>query len=194
MGYNRAMATREVQLELEGMSCASCAARIEKKLNAVDGAEATVNFATERATVRCDNEVAVDELLAAVESAGYGAHLADEAHAHHHEDEPLRVLTRRLAVAVALSVPVALLAMISALQFDGWEWVALALATPVVFYSGSGFHRVALRNARHLNASMDTLISLGTLAAWVWSTVVLVARLDTDVYFEVAAVVTTLIV
>jgi Cu+-exporting ATPase len=197
MGYNGVMATREVRLELEGMSCASCAARIEKKLNDVEGAEAMVNFATERATVRCAVEVAVDELLAAVESAGYGAHVADgahDAHAHEHDDEPLRVLTRRLAVAIALSVPVALLAMIPALQFDGWEWIALALATPVVFWSGLGFHRVAVRNARHLHASMDTLISLGTLAAWVWSTVVLVAGLETDVYFEVAAVVTTLIV
>jgi P-type Cu+ transporter len=191
------MATREIQLELEGMSCASCAARIEKKLNDVEGAEATVNFAMERATVHCGDDVAEDELVAAVEAAGYGAHIADGdhgGHAHVHEDEPLRVLERRLAVAIALSVPVALLAMIPALQFEGWEWVALALSTPVVFWSGLGFHRIALRGARHFNASMDTLISLGTLAAWLWSTIVLVAGLDTDVYFEVAAVVTTLIV
>ena len=87
-----------------------------------------------------------------------------------------RALTRRLAVAVVLTVPVALLAMVPPLQFDGWEWVALALSTPVVFYSGLGFHRAALRSARHLAATMDTLISLGTLAAWLWSTVVLLAR------------------
>ena len=97
-------------------------------------------------------------------------------------------------LAVALTVPVALLAMVSPLQFGGWEWVALVLSAPVVFVSGFGFHRVALRNARHFAASMDTLISLGTLAAWLWSAVVLVAGLDSDVYFEVAAVVTTLIV
>ncbi len=191
------MPVREVELELTGMSCASCAARIEKKLNEVAGAEATVNFATERATVHCGDEVALDELVAAVESAGYHAHEravgTTSEHAHDH-DESLRVLTQRLVVGVALSLPVALLAMVPAFQFDGWEWVAFALATPVVFYSGSGFHRVAARTARHLAASMDTLISLGTLAAWIWSTVVLVAGIDTDVYFEVAAVVTTLIV
>ncbi len=104
------------------------------------------------------------------------------------------MLTRRLVLAVVLTVPVALLAMVSPLQFAGWEWVALVLSAPVVFVSGFGFHRVALRNARHFAASMDTLISLGTLAAWLWSAVVLVAGLDSDVYFEVAAVVTTLIV
>ena len=96
-------------------------------------------------------------------------------------------------LAVVLTVPVALLAMVPPLQFSGWEWVALALSAPVVFVSGLGFHRAALRNARHRAASMDTLISLGTLAAWLWSAVVLVGGLDADVYFEVAAVVTTLI-
>ena len=114
--------------------------------------------------------------------------------AHHDHDEPLAVLTRRLVLAVVLTVPVALLAMVSPLQFAGWEWVALVLSAPVVFVSGFAFHRAALRNARHFAASMDTLISLGTLAAWLWSAVVLVAGLDSDVYFEVAAVVTTLIV
>ena len=188
-----------VRLDLEGMTCASCAVRIEKKLNKLDGVEATVNFATEQATVHVHG-VPVERLVEAVESAGYGArqapaaHQARGGHDHHHEDEPLRAVTRRLLVAALFTVPVALLAMASPLQFSGWEWVALALATPVVFYSGLGFHRAALRNARHLTATMDTLISLGTLAAWLWSTVVLVAGLDTDVYFEVAAVVTTLIV
>ncbi len=103
------------------------------------------------------------------------------------------VLRRRLAVAIVLSLPVALLAMIPPLQFSGWEWVALALSTPVVFYTGLGFHRAALTSARHLAATMDTLISVGTIAAWLWSTVVLVGGLETDTYFEVAAVVTTLI-
>jgi Cu+-exporting ATPase len=196
---------RTLQLDLEGMTCASCAARIEKKLNTLDGVEATVNFATERATVRCDEHVPVETLVAAVESAGYGARPALAAHAigahaghpddgHHHHDELVDVLTRRLAVAVVLTVPVALLTMVPPLQPAGWEWLALALSTPVVFYSGVGFHKAALRTARHFAASMDTLISLGTLAAWSWSTVVLVAGLDADTYFEVAAVVTALIV
>jgi P-type Cu+ transporter len=171
------------------MTCAACAARIEKKLNKVDGVEASVNFGTERATVRCDEGVPVETLIAAVRSAGYDAH-AHDAGAHHHQDE---TLTGRLALGAALSAPVALLAMVPPFQFDGWEWVALALTTPIVFYAGAGFHRAALRSARHRSAGMDTLISLGTLAAWLWSAVVLVAGLDADVYFEVAAVVTTLI-
>jgi Cu+-exporting ATPase len=184
----------EVRLELDGMTCASCAARIEKKLNRLEGVEATVNFATEQATVRCDPQVPVAELIAAVESAGYGAKPVRAAHGHEHDhDEPLGPLTRRLALAIVLTIPVALLGMVPPLQFAGWEWVAFGLATPIVFYSGSGFHRVALKNARHLAASMDTLISLGTLAAWLWSAVVLVGNLDEDTYFEVAAVVTTLI-
>jgi Cu+-exporting ATPase len=186
-----------VRLDLEGMTCASCAARIEKRLNKLDGVSATVNFATERATVRCVAAVPVEQLVAAVQSTGYGARpvaAADLSAGHHHRAEPLRVLTRRLAVAVALTIPVALLAMVPPLHFTYWEWVALALSTPVVFYSGIGFHRAALKSARHLAATMDTLISLGTIAAWLWSTVVLFAALDTDTYFEVAAVVTTLIV
>jgi P-type Cu+ transporter len=184
-----------VKLDLEGMTCASCAARIEKTLNTVAGVRATVNLATEQATVSCGDDVPVDALVAAVEAAGYGARpvVGQHGHAHRHDDEPLRVLTRRLSVAVLLTVPVALLAMVGPLQFPDWEWVALALSTPVVFYAGAGFHRAALRSARHLDATMDTLISLGTLAAWTWSAVVLLAALESDVYFEVAAVVTTLI-
>src|SRR5262249_34226996 len=116
-----------------------------------------------------------------------------ESGGHDHRDEPILMLRRRLAVAIALTVPVALLAMVPPLHFTGWEWVAFVLSTPVVFWSGIGFHRVALQSARHLAATMDTLISLGTLAAWTWSTVVLFGRLDADTYFEVAAVITTLI-
>jgi Cu+-exporting ATPase len=186
--------TEAVRLDLEGMHCASCAARIEKKLNELDGVSATVNLVTEQATVHSDPEIRVEQLIAAVESTGYGARPVEAADAHHHHDEPLGVLTRRLVVAVALSVPVALLAMVPPLHFSHWEWVALALSTPVVFYSGLGFHRAALRSARHGAATMDTLISIGTIAAWLWSTVVLFGGLDTDTYFEVAAVVTTLIV
>jgi len=183
----------EVKLDLDGMTCASCATRIEKRLNRLDGVEATVNFATEQATVHCDSSVPVEQLVGAVEAAGYGARPAVQ-HASHDHDAPLALLTRRLVLAVMLTIPVALLAMVPPLQFGGWEWVAFALSTPVVFYSGIGFHRAALRNAQHLAASMDTLISIGTLAAWTWSVVVLFGGLSSDVYFEVAAVVTTLIV
>ncbi len=183
---------KEVRLDLEGMTCASCVRRIERKLNKLDGVEATVNFATEQATVHCDPSVTVDDLVSAVEAAGYHAHPVSESGAHHH-DAPLAVLRRRLAVAVTLTAPLAALAMIPALQFKGWEWVALVLATPVVFWSGIGFHRAALQGARHLAATMDTLISIGTLAAYLWSAVVLLGGVDADTYFEVAAVITTLI-
>jgi Cu+-exporting ATPase len=183
---------RVVRLDLEGMTCASCATRIEKKLNKLDGVEATVNFATEQATVHSDRAVPIADLVGAIESAGYGAREVAPAHVHL-ADEPARVLRRRLAVAIGLTVPVALLAMVPPLQFSGWEWAALALATPVVFWSGIGFHRAALKAARHASASMDTLISMGTLAAWLWSTVVLVLALDEDTYFELATAFTTFI-
>jgi P-type Cu+ transporter len=183
---------REVRLDLEGMTCASCAARIEKRLNKLDGVEATVNFATEQATVRSNRALPIDVFLDAVQAAGYGAREAAPTHVHQ-LDEGGRILRRRLAVAIALTVPVALLAMVPPLQFPDWEWVALALATPVVFWSGIGFHRAAIKAARHASASMDTLISMGTLAAWLWSTVVLVAALDEDTYFELATAFTTFI-
>ncbi|HET8529314.1 MAG TPA: heavy metal translocating P-type ATPase [Gaiellaceae bacterium] len=173
------MAAETVRLELDGMTCAACAARIEKKLNRLDGVEATVNFATETATVRCDEEVPVDALLGVVESAGYRAHVATDA-PHEHGGDPSLA---RLAVAVALTVPVAVLGMSGRAP-----WVAFALSTPVVLWGGWEFHRSALRGL-----SMDTLVSLGTLAAWTWSAVVLLAGLDADTYFEVAAVITTLI-
>jgi len=184
---------KEVRLDLEGMTCASCVARIERKLNKLDGVDASVNFATEQATVHCDQSMSVADLVSAVEAAGYHAHPVDSAAGHHHHDEPIAVLRRRLAVAVALTTPLAVVAMVPALQFTGWEWVAFALATPVVFWSGIGFHRATLQSARHLAATMDTLISIGTIAAWGWSTVVLMGGLDEDTYFEVAAVITTLI-
>jgi len=183
------------------MTCASCAAAIERRLNELDGVEATVNLVTEQASVSCDAQVSVNELVAAVESIGYEARPARsafeapgvEAGGRRHESEPARLLARRLAVAVTLTIPVAVLSMASSLRFDGWGWVALVLSTPVVFYAGLGFHRVALRSAQHGTANMDTLISLGTLSAWSWSTVVLVRGLDADLYFEVASAVTTLI-
>ena len=182
----------EVRLDLEGMTCASCAARIERKLNKLEGVDATVNFVTEQAMVTCDPHVGVDALVAAVEAAGYGASQASSTHVHGY-DEPARVMRRRLVVSILLTVPTALLAMVPPLQFPNWQWVALLLATPVVFWCGLGFHRAALRAAGHRTASMDTLISMGTLAAWTWSTVVLTASLDTDTYFELATAFTTFI-
>jgi Cu+-exporting ATPase len=182
----------EVRLDLEGMTCAACASRIERRLNKLEGLEASVNFATEQATVRSDRPIPVERLLGAVESAGYAAREASPMRSHQH-DEPIGPLRRRLAVAIALTVPLAVLALVPPLQFDGWGWVALALSTPVVFWCGAGFHHAAAKSARHLSASMDTLISIGTLAAWLWSAVVLVASLDADTYFEVPAVITTLV-
>jgi Cu+-exporting ATPase len=182
--------SERVRLDLEGMTCASCASRIERKLNKLDGVEATVNYATDEAAVTFDpSEVAVADLLAAVEAAGYHAAL----HGERAESDQVAPLRRRLVVAVALTVPLALLAMVAPLQFDGWEWVAFALSSPVVLWAGWPFHRAAFANARHGAATMDTLISVGTLAAWGWSTVVLFAGLDADTYFEVGAVITTLI-
>ena len=178
----------EVRLDLDGMTCAACAARIERKLNKLEGVEASVNFATEQATVRSPRPLALSELIRAVEAAGYRASPAAQA-----QDQTRGVSGRRPLFAAALTIPVALLAMVSPLQFDGWEWLAFALATPVVFWGGREFHRAALKSVTHLSAGMDTLVSLGTLAAWTWSTIVLLGRLGGDTYFEAAAVITTLI-
>ena len=189
------MATLEapdrVDLALEGMTCASCAVRIEKKLNTLEGVEAAVNFATEQAAVRYDPaRVDVDDLLRAVAAAGYRARVAARAA----EDEGrARALRIRLVAAAALTAPLVALAMFPPLQFDGWEWLAFALATPVVLWAGLGFHRAAVANARHGVATMDTLISIGTLAAWAWSVVALLLVADAHTYFEVGAVITTLI-
>jgi Cu+-exporting ATPase len=180
-----------VRLEIGGMTCASCAARVERKLNKLDGVTASVNFATEEAAVSFDPaRVAVADLIEAVEATGYTAALP---HAHDEDDDPTRPLRLRLAVAVVLSVPLVVLAMIPPAQFAGWEWVAFALSAPVILWAGLGFHRATLKNARHGSATMDTLISLGTLAAFGWSAVVLVGGLAADTYFEVGAVITALI-
>jgi Cu+-exporting ATPase len=190
-------APEQVRLELEGMTCASCAGRIERKLNKLEGVEATVNLASEEAAVAFDPaRVGVEELIRAVEAAGYGASLPRAASDTTQTGSAERVagsLLRRLVVAAGLSAPLVLLAMVPPLQFDGWEWLALALSTPVVLWSGWPFHRAAAANARHGAATMDTLISIGTLAAWGWSTVVVTGRLDEHSYFEVGAVITTLI-
>ncbi len=204
-----------VELPIEGMTCASCATRIEKRLNRLDGVEATVNYATENAAVTFDPAlVAPQDLLEAVEAAGYRVRpvAPDGAPADEPEPDPTASLRLRLLVSAALSLPVLLLAMIEPLQFDYWQWLSLQLATPVVLWGGWPFHRAAWLNLKHATATMDTLISVGTLSAWGWS-VVSLFLLDAgepgmpmgfdlvvdrgeaagQIYLEVAAVVTTFI-
>ena len=160
---------QRVDLEITGMTCASCAARIEKKLNRLDGVEASVNFATEKAQVTAPAGIDPQTLIAEVEKTGYGASLpAPLAHAHHVEPE-LVSLRRRLIASIVLSVPVILLSMIPALQFPGWQWVSLALATPVVTWAAWPFHQATWTNLRHGAVTMDTLISVGVGAAYLWS-------------------------
>jgi Cu+-exporting ATPase len=207
--------TRRLELPIEGMTCASCATRIERKLNTLDGVQASVNYATEQAAVSFDAErVSPDDLLRVVAAAGYSAQLpATQAAAAEVADvDPTAALRRRLLVAVTLSLPVLAMAMIPALQFDYWQWLSLQLATPVVLWAGWPFHRAAWQNLRHGAATMDTLISVGTLAAWGWSVAALfflgagvpamrmpfqlVAERNASndsIYLEVASVVTTFI-
>ncbi|SEG76345.1 Cu+-exporting ATPase [Thermomonospora echinospora] len=169
------MTTGPIELAIGGMTCASCAARVERKLNRMDGVTATVNYATEKATVTVSEGVTVEDLIATVEKTGYTAALPEpprpaetDTRADAEPDE-LRPLRQRLITSVVLSVPVIAMAMIPALQFDNWQWLSLALAGPVVTYAGWPFHRAALVNLRHGAATMDTLVSLGTLAAFGWS-------------------------
>ncbi|HLI31948.1 MAG TPA: heavy metal translocating P-type ATPase [Solirubrobacteraceae bacterium] len=180
-----------VELAIEGMTCASCAARIERRLNELAGVRASVSYASERAAVAFDPaRVSVQDLLATVAAAGYHASLADEALG---EGDPAAPYRLRLIIAAALSLPLAVLAWVAAARFSGWEWVSLGLTTPVVFYCGWPFHRAAAAGARHLTATMDTLVSIGTLAAWTWSTVVLLAGIGQQLYFDAAALITALI-
>ena len=164
-------ATREIELDITGMTCASCAARIEKKLNRIDGVTASVNYATERALVQAPVPITVDDLIGVVDKTGYGAsEVTRDAHDHmNHEVAPADVLRRRLMIVWPLVLPVILLSMIPALQFTGWQWVALVLATPVVLWGALPFHRAAWTNAKHGASTMDTLVSVGTLAAYLWS-------------------------
>jgi P-type Cu+ transporter len=179
-------APAHVDLDLTGMTCASCAAHIEKRLNRLDGVTATVNFATERAAVDYDpTRVAPDQLVAAVAAIGYGATPPAPAdasrapaageggdaggHAHHHDQPDLTMLRRRLVVSTVLTVPVLVMAMVPALQVRGWQWLSLALTIPVVTWGAWPFHRAAWSSLRHGAATMDTLISLGVLAAFGWS-------------------------
>jgi len=166
-----------VDLEIGGMTCASCAARIEKKLNRLDGVEASVNYATEHAVVTTDGSVSPEDLVAVVEGVGYSARLpvtateagVDGARAADEEDPELADLRQRLLVSAVLALPVLVLSMVPALQFTNWQWLAFALAGPVVVWGAWPFHRAAWLNLRHGAATMDTLVSIGTLAAFGWS-------------------------
>ncbi|QRY55151.1 copper-translocating P-type ATPase [Mycolicibacterium septicum] len=152
------------------MTCASCAGRIERKLNNLDGVTATVNFATEKATVDVAGEVTPEQLIEAVETAGYTAQLpATEPGESHAEDDPTAALRTRLIVSAVLTIPVVAMAMVPALQFTNWQWLSLTLAAPVVVWGALPFHRAAWTNLRHGTATMDTLISMGTIAAFGWS-------------------------
>ncbi|MEU7278944.1 heavy metal translocating P-type ATPase [Streptomyces sp. NPDC045431] len=173
--------TAHIELAIGGMTCASCAARIEKKLNRMDGVEATVNYATEKAKVTYrGDDVSVQDLIATVEATGYTAHepappptapatAGGPPSREQEEDDELRPLRQRLLTAVTLSLPVIAMAMVPALQIPYWQWLSLTLAAPVVTYAAWPFHRAAWKNARHGAATMDTLISVGTSAAFLWS-------------------------
>ncbi|MEV7965928.1 heavy metal translocating P-type ATPase [Sphaerisporangium sp. NPDC088356] len=158
----------QIELAIGGMTCASCASRIERKLNKLDGVTATVNYATEKAKVVYDGEVRPEDLVAEVQKAGYSAELPSVEPVTEERDE-LAPLRQRLIVSILLTVPVVAMAMIPALQFDNWQWLSLTLAAPVVVYGGLPFHRATLTNLRHGTATMDTLVSIGTLAAFGWS-------------------------
>ncbi|OZF02602.1 heavy metal translocating P-type ATPase [Rhodococcoides fascians] len=198
----------ETELILGGMTCASCANRIERKLNKLDGVTATVNYATEKARVRSDG-VPVEDLIGAVEAAGYTATLPAAEPESTPETDPLK---QRLVVSAVLSVPVIAMAMIPALQFTNWQWLSLTLAAPVVVWGAYPFHKSAWTNLRHGTSTMDTLVSMGTLAALGWSLYALffgtagvpgmkhafeltIDRMDgsANIYLEVAAGVTTFI-
>lgn len=221
---NAVPAAADVELLLSGMTCASCANRIERKLNKLDGVTATVNYATEKAKVTYGDTVTTDDLVAAVESAGYGAKLPAPprvtedgtpatANAEDSEaDSALRDLRTRLIVSAILSVPVVAMAMIPALQFDNWQWLSLTLAAPVVVWGALPLHRATWTNLKHGAATMDTLVSMGTGAAFAWSVYALfwgdagmpgmrhpfeltIERTDgtSNIYFEAAAGVITFI-
>jgi Cu+-exporting ATPase len=209
--------TTQVELEISGMTCASCANRIERKLNKMDGVTATVNYATEKARVAFPEGLDPADLVRTVEQAGYGAALPRPAKSDtepdaEEADDPTRSLRQRLVFSALLTVPVIALAMVPAWQFTNWQWLSLTLAAPVVVWGAWPFHRAAWVNLRHGTSTMDTLVSLGTLAALGWSLYALfwgtagtpgmthafeltVARTDGsgNIYLEAAAGVTTFI-
>jgi Cu+-exporting ATPase len=165
-----------VALDIGGMTCASCAARITKRLNKLDGVEASVNYATEQATVTIPDGLTIDEVVAEVEAIGYSAkppaqtaHEAADGNDGDAPDPELLALRNRLTVAAVLGIPVLLISMINTLQFTNWQWLMFTMASPVVLWAAYPFHRAAWKNVRHGAATMDTLISVGTLAAYSWS-------------------------
>jgi Cu+-exporting ATPase len=166
---------RVVALDIGGMTCASCAARITKRLNKLDGVDATVNYATERATVNLSEGLTVDDVVAQVEAIGYTAKVPTTAapdttqDTAEERDPELTALRNRLIVSAILGIPVLAISMINTFQFTNWQWLTLTLAAPVVFWAAFPFHRAAWKNLRHGGATMDTLISIGTLAAFSWS-------------------------
>ncbi|WP_280402654.1 heavy metal translocating P-type ATPase [Nocardia carnea] len=207
--------TEQIELVIGGMTCASCANRIEKKLNRLDGVSASVNYATEKARVHYPENLTPEDLVAVVEQTGYTATVPQppaEQRAESEPADPAGALRTRLLISLLLTVPVIAMAMIPALQFTNWQWLSLTLAAPVVVWGAWPFHRAAWTNLRHATATMDTLVSLGTLAAFGWSLYALfwgtagtpgmthpfeftIARMDGtgSIYLEAAAGVTTFI-
>ena len=198
----------EVELAVQGMTCGACAARIEKKLNEMDGVEAAVNYATETAMVAFDGSTLTEALIIeSVESAGYGARKVDDEPFDDDLEERLRHARLRLVVSAVFTIPVVLLSMVPAFMFDGWQWWAMALSAPVVTWGAWPFHVSAAKNARHATSTMDTLISVGIIAATVWSVWAVVwgdalhsmaghsmtSSSSSHVYFEVGATVATFI-
>jgi Cu+-exporting ATPase len=214
-------ALNDVELAIGGMTCASCAARIEKKLNKLDGVTATVNYATEKAKVSYPTTLTPSDLVTVVEATGYTAAVPAPVTGDEHttaesesddRDREAASWRQRLIVSAVLTAPVLALSMIPALQFDNWQWISLTLASPVVVWGAWPFHRAAVTNARHGAATMDTLISVGVTAAWLWSLWALLfthagmtgmrmpfdlfpdGEADVHIYLEVAAAVTTFII
>lgn len=210
-GTRTATLDQRVELDISGMTCAACAARVEKKLNKIEGVTATVNYATERAQVAGLPPERADEAIAAVEKAGYGAAPVTEGEESAGAEHRVRMLRNRLIVAAFLTVPLGDVAIVLALapqmRFPGWDWLLVLLAIPVVFWCALPFHKAAWRNLRHGSTSMDTLVSLGVISAFLWSVVsIILGAEDTEgywlgygitpagadtLYLEVAAAVTT---
>ncbi len=197
---------RVVELSIQGMTCASCVGRVERKLGKLDGVEASVNLPLESAVVRVPASISDQDLIDTVVATGYGAHVVHPEHTDGGEhDHTPSLLGARLVLAAVLSVPVLLISMVPALQFPDWGWVVLALSLPVVTWSAWPFHRAAAINARHLSSTMDTLVSIGVTAAFLFSAWQLLAdpamtrhagmagmdMTEHSLYFEVAAVVVT---
>ena len=198
-----------IELAVGGMTCASCAARVEKKLNKMPGVVATVNYATEKATIQLPQELSVDDAIATVVATGYTAKPVEKLSTDSDTHDDVTSLRRRLIISTVLTIPVVVMAMVPVAQFNYWQWVSLVLATPVVLWGAWPFHRATLLNLRHGNTTMDTLISLGVSASYLWSLYALIfgsagdpamrmtfslmpnhSGASSEIYFEVAAAVT----